>query len=184
MTTSGSISTRFRKGQSGNPKGRPKKAKARGPSAFDIVIDRTLTIRQNGRPREVTVDEALQHKTYVDAFDGNRSARRAVLKMIAAREKALAARASAAPTRFEWVDKKDTPRNCDEALLILGIACRDPGKPGQRATDHEPLLLEPWAVAAALKRRAARRLGKSQIDDARSRTKDADGLNWPMPNEP
>ncbi len=85
--------TRFRKGQSGNPAGRPKKAKAAPQaSAFDIVIDRTLAITQGGRQRDVTVDEALQHKTYQDAIDGSRAARCEVLRMIAKREKAIAAR--------------------------------------------------------------------------------------------
>ena len=84
------VESRFRKGQSGNPKGRPKKAKPQAASAFDIVIDRTLTVTQGGMPREVTVEEALQHRTYQDAIAGSRSARREVLKMIAKREQYLA----------------------------------------------------------------------------------------------
>jgi len=50
--------SRFRKGVSGNPKGRPRGARKEASSAFDIVIDRTLTVTQNGEPREVTVEEA------------------------------------------------------------------------------------------------------------------------------
>ena len=80
--------SRFRKGESGNPKGGPRAAPHR-PSAFDIVIDRTLTVTRNGKPREVTVEEALQHRTYQDAIAGSRAARREVLKMIAKREKWL-----------------------------------------------------------------------------------------------
>ena len=86
------VESRFRKGQSGNPKGRPKKAKPRAASAFDIVIDRTLTVTQGGMPRAVTVEEALQHRTYQEAIAGSRPARREVLKMIAKREQYLAAR--------------------------------------------------------------------------------------------
>jgi len=70
------VASRFRKGQSGNPKGRPKARPSPPPSAFDIVIDRTLTVTHNGKPREVTVEEALQHRTYQDALAGNRAARR------------------------------------------------------------------------------------------------------------
>ena len=92
-TTSGNrqppAATRFRKGQSGNPQGRPRKKIEVRTSAFDIVIDRTLTIMQGGVPRDVTIDETLQHKTYQDAIAGNRAARREVLKMIAEREKAI-----------------------------------------------------------------------------------------------
>ena len=155
-------STRFRKGQSGNPRGQPKKKPNPVPSAFDVVIDRTLTIVQDGVPREVTVDEALQHKTYQDAIAGNRAARREVLKMIAKRERAITKKTP----RHRSVDiriRKEDPRNADDALLILGIACRDPMwtepyTPGER----EQLLLEPWAVKAALSRRAGSKLTKGK----------------------
>ena len=79
--------SRFPKGKSGNPKGRPKSGPAPSKSDFDILIDRTLTVAQNGKTREVTVDEALQHRIYQDAIAGNRAARRAVLRMIEKREK-------------------------------------------------------------------------------------------------
>src|SRR5205809_7236768 len=84
--------TRFRKGQSGNPKGRPRAGPRLPPSAFDIVIDRTLTVTQNGKAREVMVEKALQQRTYQDAIAGSRLARREILKMIAKRETWLAAK--------------------------------------------------------------------------------------------
>jgi len=175
-------STRFRKGQSGNPRGRPRKQPVARPSAFDVVIDRTLTIIQGGKPREVTVEEALQHKTYQDAIAGNRAARRQVLKMIAKREQALAAKAPLASPAEVLIEGRD-PDNADEALLILGIACRDP-----RRTDwtgeREHLLLEPWAVEAALARRAARKLDKRDIHEARRCTRAADTVRWPEAYEP
>ena len=57
--------TRFRKGQSGNPKGRPKKPRpsTRSGSAFDVIIDKTLSVTQGGVERELTVKEALQLQT-------------------------------------------------------------------------------------------------------------------------
>ena len=176
------VSTRFRKGQSGNPRGRPRKQHKIQSSAFDVVIDRTLTIVQGGRSREVTVDEALQHKTYQDAIAGNRAARREVLKMIAKREKAITKRAPR-PKPLEVLTETEDPTNADEALLILGIACRD-----LRLSDHpaerEQLLLEPWAVEAALSRRAARRMNRQEIEDAQRCTRDAETLRWPDAVEP
>lgn len=169
--------TRFRKGKSGNPKGRPRKQPVAPPSAFDVVIDRTLTIVEGGSPREVTVDEALQHKTYQDAIAGNRAARREVLKMIAKREKALShKRIDVRPfeTRTEWVD----PRNADEALLVLGI-CRPNPRQIERDNQRQDLLLEPWAVEAALSRRAAKRMDKENVREAQRCTADPETLHWP-----
>ena len=174
------VSSRFQKGQSGNPRGRPRKQPVLRHSAFDVVIDRTLTILQGGKPREVTVDEALQHRTYQDAIAGNRAARREVLKMIAKRESALAAKAPAA-NAVEVLKEGPDPRNVDEAMLIFGICRRDP-----RRTDWpgEHLLLEPWAVEAALGRRAARKMDKRDIDEAKRCTHAADAVRWPDPVDP
>ncbi len=85
--------SRFQKGRSGNPKGRPRSQPRPAASAFDIVMDRTLTVTQGGQARELTLEEALAHKTYQAAIAGNRAARRDVLKMIAKREKWLAEKA-------------------------------------------------------------------------------------------
>ena len=79
-------------------------------------------------PREVTVEEALQHRTYQDAIAGSRLARREVLKMIAKRERYLAAQ-HGRKRAFRQVEDRiepHDPENADAALLILGIAERDP----------------------------------------------------------
>ena len=83
--------TRFKKGQSGNPAGRPKKRRP-NVSAFDIIFDKVLTVNQGGKQRELTVDEALQLQTYQAALGGGKMAIRQVLKMIEKRETALAMR--------------------------------------------------------------------------------------------
>ena len=90
---------RFRKGTSGNPKGRPKSRRASAISAFDVIMNRTLTVTQGGKSRELTVEEALQHRTYEAAINGNRPAQREVLKMIAKREKWLAAKRPPPPVK-------------------------------------------------------------------------------------
>jgi hypothetical protein len=43
--------SRFTKGRSGNPKGRPKRAEKPAGSAFDILIGKTLTVTHGGEPR-------------------------------------------------------------------------------------------------------------------------------------
>jgi hypothetical protein len=174
---------RFRKGVSGNPKGRPRAQRDPSVSAFDIVIDRTLTVTQNGEPREVTVEEALQHKTYQDAIAGNRSARREVLKMIAKREAWLAAR----PRKHRPIEMsiEHDPANADEVLVLLDIAEPDPrwDEPDCRRADEEEgrtrLRLQPWAVQAALSRRGRRSLSASDVEDIKRCTRDAETLRWP-----
>jgi hypothetical protein len=148
--------TRFRKGHSGNPKGRPRKSRTDAVSAFDIVIDRTLTLTHDGKLREVTLEEALQHRTYREALSGNRSARREVLRMIAKREQWLAKKQPQQRSIKRLIEPSD-PTNAHAALLLLGIAERDtrwndPKEP------YERLLLQPWAAQAALSRRRGWRL--------------------------
>jgi hypothetical protein len=170
------VASRFRKGQSGNPKGRPKSRSRPAPSAFDIVIDRTLTVTQNGRVREVTVEEALQHRTYQDAIAGNRAARREVLKMIAKREKWLASHGP----KHRPVERliEPDPDNANAALVLLGIA--EPDTRWNDANDkYERLLLRPWAVQAALSRPGRRRPSDKEVSGIKRCTRDPETLRWP-----
>jgi Family of unknown function (DUF5681) len=167
----------FRKGQSGNPKGRPTSPKPTAGSAYDIIIDKTLTVTQGGLPREVTVEEALQHRTYQDAVAGSRSARREILKMIAKREKYLAAQQDRRPRRIEQRIEPHDPENAEAAMLILGIADHDPTR---RGLAEEGVLLEPWAVQAALsRRRGGPELTDREVSEIRRCTRNPDTLRWP-----
>jgi hypothetical protein len=161
-------STRFRKGESGNPNGRPRKARDESASAFDIVMDRRLDIVQDGVSRELSIDEALQWRTYQDAIGGSRLARREVLRMIAKREKALAPKTRLAGPMVVLTESSD-PDNADEALLILGIAAVNSGWEGT----GRRLLLEPWAVQAAVSRSRSPSLTQRDVEDVRRSTRDA-----------
>lgn len=172
--------TRFRKGQSGNPKGRPRKAKAVSSSAFDVIVDRTLTVTRDGVVSEVSVEEALLHRTYQDAIAGKRLARREVLKMIAKREKARADRDGKRSPKIERLYETVDPRNANTALLLLGIACRDVSWPQGLDDPTERLLLEPWAVQAAIsRRRGGSRLSERDVETIKRCTRDAETLRWP-----
>lgn len=168
--------TRFRKGQSGNPKGRPKK-KASSASAFDLIFEKTLSVTHNGVEREFTVEEALQQRTYQDVLAGNRSARREVLRMIAKREKWMADRV---PPRTYPVTMRyaQEGRTADEALLLLGIVTREPPRPGPRPDDQVRLKLEPWVTQLGLKRGRRREFSDKDIADIRRQTRDPDGIDW------
>lgn len=180
---------RFRKGVSGNPKGRPRKQAGDTPgSAFDIIVDRTLAITRGGVAREVTVEEALQHRTYQDALAGSRLAGREVMKMITRREAWLARHCGAHRTksRIKFLTSPD-PGNANPALLLLGIACQDPrwmnevSGAGGSGDPYERLLLEPWAVQAALDRRGRTKVfTKQEREDIDRCTRGApETLRWP-----
>lgn len=179
--TDASSKGRFKPGRSGNPKGRPRKAVEARTSVFDVVIDRTLTITRNGQAREVTMEEALQHRTYQDAIAGKRMAQREVLKWIRKREAWMAARDVKRPSaKVEFLISED-PMNALDALLILGIVTPDDDEAKYGPNDkYRRALLEPWAVQAALdRRRSATPLTDKERAEILRCTRDKHALRWP-----
>ena len=167
--------TRFKPGQSGNPKGRPKKPRRPHLSAFEIILDKTLIVMRNGQPREATIEEALQQQTLKDALAGKRLAIRQILKMIAKRENALAKkhRPVTKPPKLEMHHTSD---NADAAMRILGIADRDPGFPGR-------IKLHSWATQAALSRPGRKALAAKDVSNIKFFTFEANDLSWPKGRE-
>lgn len=169
----------FRKGQSGNPGGRPKNASAPAVSPFDVIIEKTLTVTRGGIQREIPVEEALQHRTYQEALAGKRMAIREVLRWIVKRERWLSKNRPPVRPKVTWREVTPDPANADEALLLLGIARENPDRKNIKA-DRLQLLLEPWAVKAALRRRrGVRPLTRKDILDIRRCTRDDGTLKLP-----
>ena len=169
-------SGRFKKGRTGNPNGRPRKVRPAEASAFQILVDRTLTVTQNGVPREMTVDDALQQRTLEAAIAGSRMAERTILKRITKREKARAAKFAGPRTQVTLRVEPEDPKNADATLQILGIAKRKELGVGVGVgweNDRDYLLLEPWAVQAALtRRRGGQGLNKREKDEVRRCTRE------------
>ena len=173
---------RFQKGHSGNPKGRPRKQRALPDairSAFEIVLEKRVTVTQAGIDQELSVEEALQLRIYQDAWAGKRAARREVLKMIAKREQAMEGRGLRSQRTMPSVARKISPdpRNADAAMCLLGIAA--PNK-SREEYDPDAILLEPWAVQAALRRRrGSKALTLEDIGDIERCTRAPETLRWP-----
>jgi hypothetical protein len=70
----------FSKGSSPNPGGRPTASPAPQPSAFQVLVEKTLTVTDRAGSREITIEETLQQQTYQRALNGDRMASREVLK--------------------------------------------------------------------------------------------------------
>lgn len=171
---------RFVKGQSGNPNGRPRKRRP-NVSAFDIVVDKRLTVTQNGEERELTVDEALQLQTYQAALGGSRLAVRAVLKMIEKREQAL--------KRLAPVVEREPPRvtvsydsdSANDAMLLLGILCENRKMPPPDSP--RPLVVSNWAARASFSRAGRRKLDGRQTDTLHLFIEDYETLRRPRGSE-
>lgn len=172
---------RFVKGQSGNPKGRPKKVAVRPTgSALDIIVDRSLTIVKNGKHQDVSVEEALQHQIYRKAIDGDKMARREVLKMIKKRDAYLNKQAwtKAIVPVVRRTEAQD-PENANEAMLILGIATIDENNLST-AGHNPPIQLELWAVQAAIgRRRGGSKLTQGEINEIKRCTRASSTIKWP-----
>jgi hypothetical protein len=136
---------------------------------------------KDGVPQELSVEEALQHKTYQQAIAGNRPARREILKMILKREQALAEKKPVQRSKIEVFTESD-PENANDALVILGIARRYSVGPEDQ---YDRLKLEPWAVQAALRRRrGGSKLTEKEISEIKRTTWDPETLIWPRGTRP
>lgn len=164
-------SARFQPGQSGNPRGRPRKPRRPNLSAFEIILDKTLIITQNGKSREATVEEALQQQALKDALSGKRLAIRKVLKMIEKREKALEKKY---PAQRQIIELKQlhSSNNANEAMRILNIAEPQPGFPS-RWKVHS------WATQAALSRPGRKKFDRREVNNIKFFTFDPYTLKWP-----
>lgn len=81
--------TQFRKGQSGNPKGRPKKKRdvevapmGRQAEILRKEIDRKITITEGGEAREISIQEAITKAQTAQALKGSPLAQREIVNRI------------------------------------------------------------------------------------------------------
>ncbi len=155
--------TRFQKGRSGNPNGRPRKRLAQS-SLYDVIMAQKQVVKQNGVEREVTAEEALQLRVVNDAFAGNAKAIAMVFRWIVEREKWRAARRKPTKTEPEFVMVRERDSdNAFEAMCLLGIASPRAGEPEFLRADFGPgqkpnyarVKLNAWTIGAAFDRMPA-----------------------------
>jgi hypothetical protein len=73
--------TQFRKGRSGNPKGRPKERK-NFTTSLNALLNERMAVREGGKIRSVTKGEAIALRFVHEALNGNRQFLRDLTKLI------------------------------------------------------------------------------------------------------
>jgi Family of unknown function (DUF5681) len=129
------VKSQFRKGQSGNPRGR-RKGQRNLPAVLAEVLRQTVTVKQDGKAQRMSKGEALIRILLTKAHNGDR---RAIKAMIELSEKI---------GRIEIADLKLGGRGNYEFMLIPGMAAS--AEEWQREIDarHETADLRE-AIAAA-----------------------------------
>lgn len=162
-------STRFKKGQSGNPRGRPKNRKRMLP--YDHVLGQMVTIREDGREKRVTAAEAFLLHLTKKGLEGDGPSMRAF----------LAAIEFARPRRSDDDDQVKILRIIF-TVFGPGLALRDLGmavKKHGTDKDRSKWELRSWIVEAALARFEGKTLTPEQQREIWEATYRPGTVAWP-----
>lgn len=162
-------STRFSKGKSGNPRGRPKNRHREIP--YNAILGQMVTIREDGRERRVTAAEAFLLQLTQKGLAGDSAATRASLEAI---EVARATRSSEVPVASKIVISS-VDSGADAIIGELGLAkLKYPADEARVRWE-----LNPWIVEAALAKLDGRRLSKEEQLEVWNATRTPHKVSWP-----
>ncbi|UPT90420.1 DUF5681 domain-containing protein [Bradyrhizobium barranii subsp. apii] len=158
--------SRFVKGQSGNPAGRPRGRHRLAP--YEAVLGQMVTIRERGTERLVTATEAYLLHLAKRGLDGDGAAARASLALI---EQARGEKSQSEPMTIVHVGVD--PGSVTLALEPLRMARKlDPYRETAR------MAIEPWLVEATLER-LPRRLSPAEQRIVVDATRTPKKVRWP-----
>lgn len=114
--------TRFKKGQSGNPMGRPK-ASANQSESLAKELSKTIAIRENGQAKNVKIMDAIAKKAVALALQGNIS----ILKMFLSNPIIDPCLFKDAIFKYN-TDKKDIPKPLSPELRLIVNKAKELGR--------------------------------------------------------
>jgi hypothetical protein len=160
--------TRFKKGTSGNPRGRPRGRHRAIP--YDTLLGQMVTIREDGRVRRVTAAEAFMLQLTRKGLQGDSASARASLAAI------------------ETAQQRQGPQNPLKIIRVIFVSFgigTVMGKLGL-ANKRHPLSeekvrweLNPWIIEAALERMGDRQLTPDEQRIVWEAARMPDKVKWP-----
>jgi hypothetical protein len=160
--------TRFTKGRSGNPAGRPRGRHRQAP--YESVLGQMVKIREGGAERHVTAAEAFVLQLTKRGLEGDGAAARECLAMIEqARERQGASRSPISTIVLVGV----APGSVTSALEPLRMA-----KKLDAYRETARMVLEPWLVEPALAR-LPRTLSPAEQRTIVQATRTPHKVRWP-----